>query len=309
MEMRVRSSKPRIAGARARTDLAPVARRTMPLSTVLIAVCAAWLSWLVHSVHAQRDAVEAIRAVGGAVEYARDQFSETCLDDTRSRVALRWLVSSIGEDYFRRPIRVLWGGSNCEYKISEEQRRRLPQALTRIGLLTQLEHLDLSWTDADDSELTCLTRLSGLKVLDLKFTRINDLRPITRMLQLEELDLSDTPVCDTGLAHLAELTRLRKLRLDETRITDAGLVHLRTLGNLSVLYMSDTAVTDAGLVHLEGLKGLRELNLHFTKVTDRGLVQLQELRQLGYLYLDGTDVTDAGVRRLKAALPRCDVRR
>ena len=220
--------------------------------TVLIAVFAAWLSWTVHSVHAQRDTVEAIRTVGGAVEYDWDQFSENCLDGARRRIALRWLVSSLGEDYFRRPIRVLWGGSNCEYKISDEQRRRLPQALTRIGLLTRLEHLDLSWTDADDSELACLTRLSGLTKLDLGFTRITDLRPIAKMSQLEELDLSYTPVGDTGLLHLAGLTRLRKLCLDETRVSDAGMVHLKSLGNLNVLYMGETSVTDDGLFHLRG---------------------------------------------------------
>ena len=44
-------------------------------------------------------------------------------------------------------------------------------------------------------------------------------------------------------------------------------------------------------------------------MTDAGLKELGALKELEALYLPWTRVTDAGVKELKAALPRCAVKR
>jgi hypothetical protein len=90
---------------------------------------------------------------------------------------------------------------------------------------------------------------------------------------------------DAGLIHLDGLTKLEYLALDGTQFTDAGLVHLKALTKLKGLILYDTHVTDAGLVHLKGLTNLREL------------------------HLDGTQVTDEGFKKLKEALPNCEILR
>ena len=69
-------------------------------------------------------------------------------------------------------------------------------------------------------------------------------------------------------------------------------------------------MTDAGLKDLAPLTHLRTLDLKNTAVADAGLKDLAPLTQLQKLYLDITVVVaaDAGVKKLKAALPMCEIR-
>ncbi|HLJ12147.1 MAG TPA: hypothetical protein VKU82_13220 [Planctomycetaceae bacterium] len=54
------------------------------------------------------------------------------------------------------------------------------------------------------------------------------------------VDLSNLPVTDADLIHLARFTRLEELRLDGTRTTDAGLAHVRELASLEFLALGGT---------------------------------------------------------------------
>ena len=81
-----------------------------------------------------------------------------------------------------------------------------------------------------------------------------DLAHVGNLGRLEELVLIDSPVTDSGLAHLRRSTTLESLYLTGgARISDSGLAHLKGLTRLQVLSLMGTAVTDAGLAHLNGL--------------------------------------------------------
>ena len=56
------------------------------------------------------------------------------------------------------------------------------------------------------------------------------------MVQLQELDLNNTQVDDTGLEHIGELTHFQQLCLNGTKVTDAGLEYLEGLMQLQQLY-------------------------------------------------------------------------
>ena len=49
------------------------------------------------------------------------------------------------------------------------------------------------------------------------------------------------------------------------------------------------------------------LNLDGSKITDAGLAKLEGLDQLRWIGLSRSEVTEAGVKKLKAALPGCNV--
>jgi predicted amidohydrolase len=114
------------------------------------------------------------------------------------------------------------------------------------------------------------------------------------------VNLSNSSVTDTGLAHLAPFAdRLQGLWLRNTQVTDDGLSRLAELSNLRLLVLFGTPVTDAGMQHLTGLSKLRVLNLTGTQVTDAGLAPLKHCRDLQWLYLERTQITDAGLAQLK----------
>ena len=93
-----------------------------------------------------------------------------------------------------------------------------------------------------------------------------------------------------------------------TQIADAELEHLKGLTNLRELDLTNMQISDAGLLHLKGLTNLRELN-HYANmhITDAGLVHLEGLTKLKDLDLMFTQVTDEGVKKLKEALPNCEI--
>jgi Leucine-rich repeat (LRR) protein len=250
---------------------------------LLVAGLAGWLGWIVHNARAQHDAVVAITKAGGFVEYRRTDLSALGSGGKQIRKTLDWMLPFVGRDYIDHPVGVSWGGWNCEHILSDEQRLALTPALARIGMLTRLAYLDLSWTNGQNCDFIGIKRLKQLKELNLSFTTVIDPRPIGAMDRLEKLSLFATPANDAWLFHFKSLTRLRLLRLGETGITDIGLAHLRGLTQLQELDLMDTRVTDAGLIHLQALVNLARLHLY------------------------GTNVTDAGIQRLRRALPHCDV--
>ncbi|MEL7471507.1 MAG: leucine-rich repeat domain-containing protein [Pseudomonadota bacterium] len=83
--------------------------------------------------------------------------------------------------------------------------------------------------------------LAGLKVLDLRNTRISDLAPLAGLRGLEMLYLNDTLVAD--LAPLANLSGLQGLDLTGTQVSD--LAPLRSLGTLKALSFKDSPAAQA----------------------------------------------------------------
>jgi hypothetical protein len=261
----------------------PILRITVRGLILLVAGLAGWLAWIVHNARAQHDGVVAITKAGGFVEYERADLSALGTCGKQIRKTLDWMLPFVGHDYIDHPVGVSWGGSNCECILTDEQRHAIAPALARIGALSRLKHLDLSWTNGQKCDFTGINRLTQLRELNLTCTTTTDPLPIGTLDQLEKLFLFATPATDAWLFHFQGLTRLRLLHVGETAITDAGLIHLKSLTQLRELDLTGTRVTDAGLIHLEGLVNLARL------------------------YLYGTNVTDAGIQRLRRALPHCDV--
>jgi hypothetical protein len=143
--------------------------------------------------------------------------------------------------------------------------------------------------------------------VDLSFTPITDtgLKHLRGSTSLEEVYLCGTGITDVGLEHLGGLTDLRVLDLWRCKnVTDAGLAHLEGMTRLRRLSLWNTEITDAGLQHLKGLTYLQELDLSHTQVTGAGLQHLRAMTGLRKLELIACeDVTDADIHGLKEALP------
>lgn len=150
--------------------------------------------------------------------------------------------------------------------------------LPNIELLKQMRSLSLRSTQADDEGLGQI--IPGLS-------------------QICNLSLSERPISNDGLKHVATLKSLKILDLSGTRLTDDGLAQIEGLKHIDTLYLSDTQLTDAGLARLSSLPRLRYLRLSGTQVTDAGAKQIaQRLPQLNSLSISNTTLTDQGLRHI-----------
>jgi hypothetical protein len=216
-------------------------RTLLGLVTVLCVVLGLW----VQRAERQRRAVAAIVEAGGSVAYDGQLFGIWFNDDLPGP---DWLCRLTAVDYFAAVSEILCVGDTADQQCAHVA--RLPRNPTSLFL--QSSH-----------------------------------------------------VTDAGLANLSKLTELQVLNLDSTGITDAGVEHLKGLTGLQALCLDNTRIGDEGLEHLKGLTRLRHLSLNNTQVSDAGVKRLRELTGLQMLGLDGTQVSDAGVAELETAMPRC----
>ncbi len=161
------------------------------------------------------------------------------------------------------------------------------QALSALRLLPNLKHLDLSGMQRVDSGhwglsltpavLEELGSLEGLLTLRLKGAVLSDLgadRPglkeeqrqsieglekLSRLKNLELLDLSRTPVSVPGLQSLRVLPKLRELRLAHARNIDDTVIPLLSTWPLVTVALEGTAITPDGLAKLRQQPELRLL--------------------------------------------------
>jgi hypothetical protein len=117
--------------------------------------------------------------------------------------------------------------------------------------------------------------------------------------RLQQLDLSNSTVTNSGLVQLEGLTYLKSLNLASTAISDSGIVHLRRLVGLKSLDLRGTKNSDQALETISGLTSLEELKLDNTDISDAGLAHLRTLTRLRIIDLFGTDVSDRGLVHLK----------
>ena len=83
---------------------------------------------------------------------------------------------------------------------------------------------------------------------------------------------------------------------------------IERLEQLDFLGIYSNAVTDAGLAHIAKVRQLRRSRVFSACVTDEGLAHLTELTNLTDLEIGRGSVTDSGVKKLRVALPKCDIR-
>lgn len=185
-------------------------------------------------------------------------------------------------------------------------------------------------TKAGDRCMKHIEHLTGLKVLDLRYTNITSksMRFIRNFKSLERLYSPEritneglayvaelqslrglyfsrtggSQVTNTGLHHhLARLTSLQELELVGDHIGNAGLMHIRHLPKLRYLLLMGKNFSDTGMAHLKNVPSLRILQLGWLpQLTDAALVHLSQIPKLERLSLHWNEnITDVGIAHLK----------
>ncbi len=150
-----------------------------------------------------------------------------------------------------------------------------------IGKLVSLVNLLLESPDLTEVGLERLKSLSELVSLTLTSAKkIDDdaVAQLSAFQHLSKLQISNTPISDDGLSHLAGLKQsLRDLTLRFCpNITGAGVQHLTELSKLRLLVLGSTPISDDAVQHLKQMKSLRVLDLYYTKISAKGAAELQK---------------------------------
>lgn len=142
--------------------------------------------------------------------------------------------------------------------------------------------------EAPIEDISALGALTGLRRLDLRQTRVTDVRPLAQLGTLSDLSITDGPLAD--LSPLAGL-RLDRLFVYRTNVTD--LSPLAGMPALQVLGVAGCPVRDLSVVTT--MPALHHVNLRGTPIADLG--GLRDL--VPQVTFEGT--ADSGRKPLPAA--------
>ena len=152
--------------------------------------------------------------------------------------------------------------------------------ISPVAGLTNLMHLEMNYAP-ELVDITPLAGLTRLKVLDLKNTRVQDLKALVKLSSLEWLYLSHSKRVN-DVSPLKNLTNLRILCLN-------GCKGVRDITALSKL-------TNLTILNLSGLEEISDIST------------LNNLSQLRNLYLRRCKkISQTQIRELRKSLPRCSI--
>jgi serine/threonine protein kinase len=210
------------------------------------------------------------------------------------------------------------------------------EAINNINRLTKLDSLSLNSTTIADEALEQL-RLSELTGLDLTGTAASDRSMISIVKNCPKLHWmqlrGNSRVTNEGVAILTKLPAIKALLLQNVaqvtdaclktvgksgtidmmvlradNITDEGLANLSSAINLASIDLSSTHITNIGVKNLSKLSRLRVVNLSDTKIDDNCIPTLASMTGVRSLNVSSTAISADGLRRLRAALPDCQIR-
>ncbi|MCE9556821.1 MAG: hypothetical protein K8T91_26025 [Planctomycetes bacterium] len=196
--------------------------RTLLVITTIIAVLFGWWS---YKAQRQREAVAALRKIGGTAYYHR--YLPWTSENYDSPKWPPWVLDTVVADYLAR-VQVIRLNSTT---VTDDDLKFLKN-------MPALEELQLNNTDITDVSLQHLEDLTALHTLWLDNTRVSDagLKHLTGLTALIWLDVRNTQISDTGLEHLRNLTALKAIRLSQTKVTPAGMSRLKqSLPNCSII--------------------------------------------------------------------------
>ncbi len=171
-----------------------------------------------------------------------------------------------------------------------------------------VQHLRLHDVPIAESNLKTMSKMSGLKVLDLSFSDVNDsaFKYIGELKNLTHLDLSSTNVRGMTLNQLKGLKKLIRLDISNTRTHDFAINSIvECCPNLERLNLLATYISDGSILKLQNLKHLQKLNLSKTAVTEKNLDKLLALKNLRKVTLSRNQISPKKLAELRAAKRDC----
>ncbi len=192
--------------------------------------------------------------------------------------------------------------------------------LPLLAGLAELESFQTNLATVSDDGIKGFTALKNLRVLKFfhpgkSFTGVG-LAQLSGLPRLSSLTVAGSlSFGDEGMAAVAKLPQLREFRTWHAGSTLEGMKKLSALKDLKSLtlgqrlaYAPPTSLSDETIGVLVEMKSLESLQLEEARLTPEVLLQLKQLPELKKLILEGIELTEPDVARLRAELPKVDLK-
>lgn len=158
--------------------------------------------------------------------------------------------------------------------------------LSALSKLTGLEELTISGCRLDETELTAIGTLVSLQKLTLSGCSLTGIAPLEKLTKLVNLDLSNNAI--RNISALSGMTGLQELSLRSNALTDlSSLSGLSGLTKLDVSYNSLTSLSP-----IAGISGLKSLDASQNQLSSADSVS--KLTGLSSLNLSNNALVDCG---------------
>jgi len=192
--------------------------------------------------------------------------------------------------------------------------------LPLLAGLAELETLQTNLATVSDEGVQGFAAMKNLRTLKFfhpgkSFTGAG-LAKLAELPRLSSLTVAGSLAFgDEGLAAVATLPHLQEFRTWHAGSTLEGMKKLSALKELKSLtlgqrlaYSPPTSLSDETIAVLVGMKSLETLQLEEARLKLDALVQLKQLPELKKLTLEGIDLAEADVDRLRAELPKVELK-
>lgn len=206
-------------------------------------------------------------------------------------------------------------------QLSQLQKLSFGIGLTnhQLSLLIHLPDVSTFTTNGselDDAGVRQFAHFKNLTVLTFfhpsrKFTGAG-LADLAVLPKLEGLSVGGSSAFgNEGLKAIRKLSHLKNFRVWHCKIDSQGLAYLKDLQDLRsimVSYDPPAPLDDHALAILASIKSLESVTLMESRLSLAALSQLKHLPALTYLALNGIDIPESEVEKLKAELPRAQIK-
>jgi hypothetical protein len=206
-------------------------------------------------------------------------------------------------------------------QLSQLQKLSFGIGLTnhQLSLLIHLPYVSTFTTNGselDDDGVRQFAHFKNLTVLTFfhpsrKFTGAG-LADLADLPKLEGLSVGGSSVFgNEGLKAIGKLSHLKNFRIWHCKIDSQGLAYLKDLQDLRSIMISydpPAPLDDHALAILASIKSLESVTLMESRLSLAALSQLKHLPALTHLTLNGIDIPESEVEKLKAELPRAQIK-
>ena len=159
------------------------------------------------------------------------------------------------------------------------------------GVITKVNQLPPRECDVVGVDLASISPIPGTSLA----------KHLPKLINLKELNLSNTDLGDREMVVVARLPKLQILALQQVAISDSGVQQLSRLTQLKSLDLSGSLVTGTGFRSLGFANSLASLNIGVTRVSDQTIQYVKQFPNLVSLDLSSnTRLTDSSLDQIKA---------